>query len=206
MRSSSTRALSISALCLTAHQPVASVQAAPGGDATVEKTTVHAGAGQPGAAVLTCLMGRRDVGGGVGTTADSIANRVQFRGPLDETGATASIADGDTACSWYANVFNSATHGPTRSSRCARRALTPRSRRTPLKAEPAPWRDGGCQSPARATTANVASPAGMTTTRGLQHKLLPTARKRDYVALVDPHSSVAPRPTLLRSTNYQRKD
>jgi hypothetical protein len=82
-------------------------------DATVEETTltppVGGGVGEV-AEVARCPAGRRVVGGGVGTTTASvdIKSSVRVSGPLDETGLTANTVDGDTARSWYANVYNGA--------------------------------------------------------------------------------------------------
>lgn len=74
-------------------------------DATVEETTFTLAADTVGAAAATCPDGRRALGGGIGTTSTD-GGQVQVSGPLDETGSTAATVDGDTARSWYANVYN----------------------------------------------------------------------------------------------------
>jgi RTX calcium-binding nonapeptide repeat (4 copies) len=74
-------------------------------DATmvVDQFTVQAT--QSGDGQAFCPAGSRVIGGGVTSTGAS-QSAVGVSGPLDETGLTANLADGDVGRSWYANVFN----------------------------------------------------------------------------------------------------
>jgi Ca2+-binding RTX toxin-like protein len=87
----------------------AAAEAAPEGDAAIEigtPFTVPPAQSAPGQAF--CPPGTRAVGGGVtqrsGDPANAIPSRVQVGGPLDETGLTANLADGDVARSWFVQV------------------------------------------------------------------------------------------------------
>lgn len=75
-------------------------------DATVVEETFGVPGGASTSAPVRCPAGRRALGGGLGTTADDVAAQLLVSGPLDESGATATTADGDVARHWYANFYN----------------------------------------------------------------------------------------------------
>jgi Ca2+-binding RTX toxin-like protein len=77
----------------------------PGSDATIRIDPFPVGPNQGGDGQAFCPPDTRVVGGGVtGTGATDSVLRVS--GPLDETGLTSELRDGDVGRSWYANVFN----------------------------------------------------------------------------------------------------
>ena len=82
--------------------------AAGEGDATIQIDAFTVLAGQSGDGQAFCPSGTRVVGGGVTSTGAATASRVHVSGPLDETGLTANLNDGDVGRSWYANVVNNA--------------------------------------------------------------------------------------------------
>ena len=77
-------------------------------DATVEAKALPLADNSNGAASATCQAGTRAIGGGVGQTGviTGAFGTVLQAGPLDETGATKSTESGDTARSWYAEIYN----------------------------------------------------------------------------------------------------
>src|SRR5215218_6059505 len=83
----------------------AAVQAAPEGDATIRTDPFTVPQGQTEDGQAFCPPGTRVVGGGV-TSTGSTLSRIRVSGPLDETGLTSNLNDGDVARSWYANVHN----------------------------------------------------------------------------------------------------
>jgi Ca2+-binding RTX toxin-like protein len=89
------------------------VQAAPGGDAFVEETTVSVPGMESASAAAACPDGSRVVGGGVDAIAGFLSlDRfpdyvVQMSGPVDDTGSWANTEDGDVARQWLAYWRNS---------------------------------------------------------------------------------------------------
>ena len=77
----------------------------PGSDATIRTDPFTLQADQVGDGQAFCPPGTRVVGGGV-TSTGSTLSRIRVSGPLDETGLTSNLNDGDVARSWYANVHN----------------------------------------------------------------------------------------------------
>jgi Ca2+-binding RTX toxin-like protein len=80
--------------------------AAPEGDATIQVDSFTLQPGQTGDGQAFCPPGTRVVGGGV-TSTGAVSALVQVSGPLDQTGLTSNLTDGDVGRSWYANVHNS---------------------------------------------------------------------------------------------------
>jgi Ca2+-binding RTX toxin-like protein len=76
-----------------------------GSDATIQidSFTVQAFVIEDGQAF--CPAGSRVVGGGV-TGTEATISQVRVSGPLDETGLTSNLNDGDVGLSWYAKVWN----------------------------------------------------------------------------------------------------
>ena len=64
--------------------------------------------GELGDGQAFCPEGTRVVGGGVTGTA-AVPSAVRVSGPLDETGLTSELNDGDVGRSWYAKVIHSDT-------------------------------------------------------------------------------------------------
>src|SRR5215218_5365796 len=77
----------------------------PGSDATIRIDPFTVAAPGTGDGQAFCPPGTRVVGGGV-TSTGSTLSRIRVSGPLDETGLTSNLNDGDVARSWYANVHN----------------------------------------------------------------------------------------------------
>jgi Ca2+-binding RTX toxin-like protein len=90
----------------------ATSRAAPEGDATIRVAPFTVQSGQSGDGQAFCPSGSRVVGGGVTQSSGAVESQVQVSGPLDETGLTSNLTDGDVGGSWYANVFNSSP-GPS---------------------------------------------------------------------------------------------
>jgi Ca2+-binding RTX toxin-like protein len=80
-------------------------QAAPEGDATLQIGVFTVQPGQFGAGQAFCPAGTRVTGGGI-TSTDPPGGDLQVSGPLDETGLTSFLNDGDVGKSWYARIFN----------------------------------------------------------------------------------------------------
>jgi len=77
----------------------------PGSDATIRIDPFTVEQDQSGDGQAFCPPDTRVVGGGFTSTgATNTAARVS--GPLDETGLTSNLNDGDVGRSWYANVYN----------------------------------------------------------------------------------------------------
>ncbi len=79
--------------------------AAPEGDATIRIDSVTLQANEFGSAQAFCPDGTRVVGGGV-TGTGSTPSRLVVSGPLDETGLTSNLTNGDVGRSWYAYIQN----------------------------------------------------------------------------------------------------
>src|SRR5215218_4898422 len=108
------RRVSLTVIALTcAGAPAA--QAAPGGDAFVEETTVSVPALESASAAAACPDGSRVVGGGVDAIAGFLSlDRftdyvVQMSGPVDDTGSWANTEDGEVARQWLAYWVNSSS-------------------------------------------------------------------------------------------------
>jgi hypothetical protein len=85
---------------------VATAICSPGSDATLEIepfTVDPATVGPTGAGRAVCPPGSRVIGGGVTGVAATVSE-VRAIGPLDETGLTSNLADGDVGQSWYSQV------------------------------------------------------------------------------------------------------
>ncbi len=78
----------------------------PGSDATIRTDSFTVQGGQSGDGQAFCPAGTRVVGGGVTSTGAATVSKVRVSGPLDETGLTANLTNGDAGRSWYANVLN----------------------------------------------------------------------------------------------------
>lgn len=93
------------AVCLLCALAPASSQAAPEGDATLQIGVFTVQPSQIGAGQAFCPAGTRVTGGGI-TSTDPPGGDLQVSGPLDETGLTSFLNDGDVGKSWYARIFN----------------------------------------------------------------------------------------------------
>lgn len=99
----------VAAACTTAACAAAPAAAAPGDDAFVETTRFPVLVSSTRAAFARCPGGARALGGGVMPYAAAVAGYIAVAGPLDETDATETTADGDTARSIYGAFENRTT-------------------------------------------------------------------------------------------------
>jgi Ca2+-binding RTX toxin-like protein len=82
-------------------------------DATIKVAPFTVPAGTTGTAKPTCSDGSRLIGGGVTQSAGGGPSIEQAGGPLDKTGLTANLANGDVAQSWYTAITNNSTGSAT---------------------------------------------------------------------------------------------
>jgi Ca2+-binding RTX toxin-like protein len=99
----------------------------PGSDATIRIDPFTVQAGEAGDGQAFCPPDTRVVGGGVTSTGATPTN-IESNGPLDETGLTSNLTNGDVGRSWYAKVANS---GPGQNTYVSTAICAPPTSTTP---------------------------------------------------------------------------